>query len=197
MSKKYSISKFYRSRSQYHQNDLIEGEGWQLEIYLHALGLMKKYKFKSVVDVGTGPGDKFVTYFGDYKTLGLDLHVNVEKLKKKFPDKMWEISDLSLDPKLTTDVIICADVIEHLIDPDQLLNYIKKITFKYLVISTPVRNLIYRPWNKGYYGPPRNDAHIREWNYKEFVDYISKHFKIIDHRVTNLGQATQMIICES
>ena len=44
-------------------------------------------------------------------------------------------------------------------------------------------------------GPPRNPAHQREWNYNEFNRYISEYFDVIDQRVTNLQQATQMIIC--
>jgi len=196
MTKKYCIKRFYRARTQYqHHDDSLLEDQWQLEIYLHALGLMKKKKFKSIVDIGCGSGYKLVTYLGDYETLGLELPANVEILRKKYPERKWEVSDFSVTD-ITTDIVICADVIEHLVNPDELLDYIKCISYKYLILSTPDRNLVYRPWHKGYYGPPKNQAHIREWNFKEFGEYISMHFNVIDQRVTNLGQCTQMIICK-
>ena len=105
------------------------------------------------------------------------------------------VSDVSAKPNITTDVIVCSDVIEHLVDPDELLDYIKAISYKYLILSTPDRDLVYKPSDEGCNGPPANEAHVREWNYQEFDEYISMHFNVIDHRVTNLGQCTQMIIC--
>lgn len=197
MSKKYCIKDPYQARTQYHHYDdsLVEDE-WQLEIYLHALGLMKKNNFKSIVDIGCGSAYKLVTYLGEYKTLGLELPVNVEMLRKRYPERTWMVSDFSLRPDIKTDVVVCSDVIEHLVDPDELLDYIKRISYKYLILSTPDRDLVYEPSEEGYYGPPRNMAHVREWNFKEFGEYISKHFNVIDQRVTNLGQATQMIICK-
>lgn len=197
MNKKYCINDSYQARTQYHHyDDSLEEDQWQLEIYLHALGLMKKNKFKSIVDIGCGSAYKLVTYLGEYETIGLELPVNVEKLQRKYPERRWNVSNFSAKPDMTTDVVVCSDVIEHLVDPDELLDYIKGISYKYLILSTPDRNLVYKPSDEGYYGPPRNEAHVREWNYKEFGEYISTHFNVIDHRVTNLGQFTQMIICK-
>lgn len=196
MTSKYCINRFYRARSQnHHHDDSLQEDQWQLEVYLHALGIMKKNNYKSIIDIGCGSAYKLITYLGDYQTLGLELPVNVEVLRKKYPERQWQVSDFSMKSVITTDVVICSDVIEHLVNPDELLEYIKNITYKYLVLSTPDRSLMYRPWHRHYYGPPRNMAHIREWSYKEFAKYISLHFGIIDHRVTNLSQYTQMIIC--
>ena len=91
MTKKYCINDSYQARTQYHHYDdsLLEDE-WQLEIYLHALGLMKKNKFKSIVDIGCGSAYKLITYLGDYQTIGLELPVNVQKLQKKYPERKWE-----------------------------------------------------------------------------------------------------------
>lgn len=197
LTKKYCISMPYQARTEYqHYDDSLLEDEWQLEVYLHALGLMKKNKFKSIVDIGCGSAYKLVTYLGEYEIIGLELPDNVEKLRKKFPERKWDISDFSIKSDISTDVIICSDVIEHLVDPDELLDYIKSISFKYLILSTPDRNLVCEAFDKGYDGPPINEAHVREWNYKEFGEYISEHFNVIDHRVTNLEQFNQMIVCE-
>ncbi len=198
MTKEYCINRFYRSRSQYHHyDDTALEDQWQLEVYLHALGLMKKYHLKSIVDIGCGSAYKLITYLGEYETLGLEVPFNVEMLQKRYPERQWHISDFSIKPNISADVVVCSDVIEHLVDPDELLNYIKGIRYKYLILSTPDRALKHKPWKRGYFGPPKNRAHVREWTYQEFAEYISMHFDVIDHRVTNLGQRTQMIICQA
>ena len=195
MVDKYRMSPFYRARTQYHHySDSVDSE-WQLEVYLYALGLMKKNGYRSIVDLGCGAGNKLITYFEDYDTLGLELPINVEILRKRYPERKWEVCDLSVKPSITTDVIVCADVIEHLVDPDQLLEYLKNVSFQYLVISTPDRYLVYRPWQKGYFGPPKNKAHVREWSFREFGEYIAAHFEIVDHRISDMRQCTQMVIC--
>jgi hypothetical protein len=197
MTKKYCINRFYRARSQnLHWDDSAEEDKYQLEIYLHALGLMKKYNLNSVIDIGCGSAYKLITYLSEYKTLGLELPVNVELLKKNYPDREWQVSDFSRTSNLTTDVVICSDVIEHLADPDELLDFIKGIGVKYIIFSTPDRSLMFKKWDPRYYGKPLNKSHIREWNFKEFREYISMHFHVIDQRITNMGQFTQMIICK-
>ena len=197
MINNYCIDPSYQSRTEYHHyDDQDEEDQWQLEVYLHALGLMKKYQLGSVIDIGCGSAFKLVTYLGEYSTFGIELPANVEFLRQKYPDREWIESDISTNSSLIADVVICSDVIEHLVDPDELLNYIKTISFRYLVLSTPDRGLIHKPGTKSYFGPPRNPTHIREWTFAEFKEYISKHFNVIDHRVTNLEQFTQMIICD-
>ena len=95
---------------------------------------------------------------------------------------------------LSGDIVNCSDVIEHVLDPDELLNNIKKIkNVKYIFISTPDRNLIYSER----FGPPYNTSHIREWTFEELKSYISKHFDVIDHVVTNRKQWTQLIIVKN
>lgn len=194
--KTYHIKPEYKARTSYvHYDDSNEEDGWQLEVYLHALALMIKHHFHSIADIGCGSGYKLATYFENYAATGYELPINVELLKQKYPAKEWLVSDFSQTLDRAFDVVICSDVIEHLVDPDNLLHYLNRIDFKYLVLSTPERDLVYKPGQSWNDGPPRNPTHQREWNKKEFAEYISEFFTIIDHRVTNLEQATQMIIC--
>ena len=195
--KKYCIKESYVSRDGYiHYDDLGCEDEWQLEVYLHALGLMKKYGFKKVLDIGCGSGYKLMTYLGDYDTIGLELGMNLEFLKEKYPDRVWLESDFKINHQIDVDVIICSDVIEHIVDPDLLLEYINQMNFKFLVISTPDRDICYEQGSKYHDGPPRNPAHQREWNFEEFGKYASQYFDVIDHRVTNMGQSTQAAICK-
>lgn len=194
--KNYYLKENYKSRTEYaHHDDTNYEDEWQLEVYLHALGLMKKFDLKNVVDIGCGSGYKLMTYLKEYNTIGLELGLNLENLNKKYPERKWLESNFGINHNLETDVLICSDVIEHIVDPDDLIEYINKINFKYLVLSTPDRDLCYESNSEFHDGPPRNQAHQREWNYNEFKEYISQSFNIIDHRITNMKQATQTMIC--
>jgi SAM-dependent methyltransferase len=163
---------------------------------------MKKYNLSSIIDIGCGSGYKLVTYLGDYETIGIEIPEVHEWLTQKYPNRKWLVSDFTMGKTLSADVIICADVIEHLIDPDDLIAFIKDISFKYLIISTPSRNLLYRLWNwrlllkchwrRRYIGPPENPSHIREWSFKEFNKYMSMHFCILRHIIV---YETQIVIC--
>lgn len=194
---RYGIKRFYRTRPENKAVDTRESKDeWQLEIYLHALGLMKKHNLSSVLDIGCGSGYKLITYLGEYETIGTELSPAYETLLERYPDRKWVKSDFEMGWELKADVIICSDVIEHLPDPDMLCNFINDTSYKYVVFSTPDRDLRYRFGMKGYWGPPGNVGHVREWNSKEFRTYLSRFFDVVDSRVTNLNQWTQMAICK-
>lgn len=167
-----------------------------MEVYLHALELMKKHKMTSVIDIGCGSAYKLLTYLGDYETIGIELPQTYDWLTEHYPDKKWLLSDFKIGSELSADLVICADVIEHLTDPDELVVFIDDIHFKILVMSTPSRNLLYCPWQRGFWGPPRNPSHLREWSFNEFHKYVSTHFDVIEHTITNSSQATQMVVCK-
>lgn len=77
-------------------------------------------------------------------------------------------------------MIICPDVIEHLINPDNLLRLIKQIANQntHIVISTPDRDKL-----RGESCMKSNKKeHIREWNFNEFRTYIDNSgLKNIEH----------------
>ncbi|MGB4065219.1 MAG: hypothetical protein WBK19_15445 [Azonexus sp.] len=194
--KNFAIDPRYAARIAYHHYDDQSAEDeWQLEVYLHALGWLIKNNWQSVADFGCGSGFKLMTYLKQYETLGYELEVNFNVLRDRYPDREWRVSDLSRENDIDCDVLICSDVIEHLVDPDQLIDYFKNQSFKVLLISTPVRELVYAADDPARFGPPRNYAHQREWGFDEFRRYIEQSFDVLDHRITNHHQATQLIVC--
>lgn len=63
-----------------------------------------------------------------------------------------------------------------------------------IVISTPERDLIYPERSAGWFGPPSNPAHVREWRMDEFSRFIRRFMAIESHTISNREQGTQMII---
>jgi hypothetical protein len=193
--KNYGIYNEYQSSKEYIHREPAPEDKYQLEVYLHAYGLMAKNNFCKIADIGCGTGYKLITYLNQFETVGFELPTKVEWLKSKYPEREWRVSDFSKTNIIRADVIICADVIEHLVDPDELIQFLKKQSFKYLVISTPNRDMLHKEGSKGRKGPPTDIGHQREWNFTEFSAYIKDNFDIIIHRITNPEQSTQMIIC--
>ena len=71
------------------------------------------------------------------------------------------------------DIVLCADVIEHVEDPDDLLVEIHRITKPEgrVVFSTPVRINEF----------PQDKEHVREFFPLEFNNLIKGHFNIVNH----------------
>ncbi len=189
----FGIKSGYRHRT---DNDFFDDteneEGYQREVYLKALSLAKASGYKTIADVGCGSAFKLMKYFHEYQTIGFDLKPTVEVLRKRYPERDWRVSDLGSSLSEKVEIAICADVIEHVPDPDQLLSFLNKMDFEVLYISTPDRNLVY---SYDQSGPPKNLAHCREWTMHELGDYLRNWFDVDEHYISNYEQATQLAIC--
>lgn len=195
----FFIKEGYKHRDSYHHYDDMEAtDEWQESVYLKSKMEAVEKKFNTILDIGCGSGFKLRKHFKNNKTIGLELEQNVKQLKEKYPESVWEVSDFNKKIEEKVDLIICSDVIEHLVNPDELLNFIYNIDFKVCVMSTPDRDVIY---GKDFKGPPKNSAHVREWNKEEFYNYIKDNFKILEHYLdkaqkTHTLKQTQIIVFE-
>lgn len=190
---KYSIKEGYNHRTEYsYFNDLNLTDGWQREVYQMADKIYRENDLKSVADVGCGSGYKLLKHFKEESIIGYDVEPTLGALRRKYPEHIWEESDFTSTPN-QADLVICSDVIEHVMEPDKLLEYIIRFSPKYIVLSTPDRDLVYGGDNNG---PPRNKTHIREWNFGEFSNFISEFLDIEDHFISNRGQSTQCIVAK-
>lgn len=192
LGKSYSIKRGYLHRNEYsYFDDTTNTDKWQLEVYTKALEYCKEKNYKSVIDYGCGSAYKLNKFFNDFDTTGIDVSPTFEFLNKTYPTKKWlRFGDFDMK-NISGDIVICSDVIEHVLNPDELLENINKIeNVKYIFISTPDRNLCKSP----NFGPSLNETHIREWSFKELNDYVSKFFTVVAHYISNEKQATQLII---
>jgi len=198
--KNYFIKKDYVSRKEYIQVDYRDKhDDYQREVYEAAQNITLKESCKLIADVGCGSGQKLFEYFNEFETFGFEVEPNFSYLKTQYPNRNWLFSDLKTwDGLPLFDIVICADVVEHLLNPDDLLNWINKLGFKYLIISTPDRDLLPKLQRtkpkQSQTGPPVNVKHIREWSFLEFNKYLSQYFDIVDHFHTKKEWWGQVVI---
>lgn len=168
----YGIKPGYKTNPYQYFDDTNNKDEYQLDVYKYAHDIAVNNSFNCIIDVGCGSAYKLMTLFNKMHTIGIDVKETVEFLNKKYPDRTWVCFD-DVNINTSTDLIICADVIEHVIDPDFMLDQLNKISAKRLIISTPNRDC-----HRGVdsYGPPENKAHVREWNFDEFHAYIKTRF---------------------
>jgi 2-polyprenyl-3-methyl-5-hydroxy-6-metoxy-1,4-benzoquinol methylase len=182
----YSIKNYQINSNLKHHTDEL-----QQEVYVFAKNFMKENKLNNIIDVSCGSGYKLVNILGEFNTIGIETDPYYSILNKKYPLRKWLLSGkkgksfVLYDNLYEPDVVICSNVIEHIIDPNVLLYYLISLNSKYYIISTPCRQVLcnhpkFSHIHKLYWnGPPFNKCHVREWTMEEFKKYISSKFNII------------------
>ncbi|HSI54483.1 MAG: class I SAM-dependent methyltransferase [Ramlibacter sp.] len=192
---RFGIRGAYEHRDRYcYFDDTALADEYQKEVYVRAAEIARDANARTVYDIGCGSGYKLVNYLGQYDTVGFDVPETLEFLHKKYPDRSWAHVPFSDRSRPPADLVICSDVIEHVLDPDELVGFLLSVTRKWLVLSTPDRGREYPTLSRHQLGPPHTDHHIREWNFKEFRRYIDRFVDVHEHVHPNAAHATQMIV---
>lgn len=159
----------------------------------------------TVLDVGCGQGDKLAALHERqprWRLAGVDYGANLAVCRERYPWGTW--IELDLDDghalpevgEVGADVIICSDVIEHLVDPTALLASLRA-TGSLIVLSTPERDI---QWGYDHMGPSGNLCHVREWNAVELHAFLrDSGFTIHHHGLTRgsdqgWAMATQLVV---
>lgn len=166
-----------RDAAQFFDDFTEAGDGlvWQPHVYELAERLSREEGCRRIVDLGCGSAAKLVRMSKDLEITGFDHPQTYQRLKKEFPTGNW--FPINLDEvrrlrgrslrSLTDSVVVCSDVIEHLLSPQNLLHLMQFVLprVRCMLVSTPDR---IRNWGGDHLGPPPNPAHVREWSLREF-----------------------------
>jgi hypothetical protein len=173
-------------------SDEGNADEYQKEVYEFARSFYDEKEMNGVLDVGCGSAFKLLANFQNMPKAGAEL--NTDWLKQQYPNETWfAFSDPSWK-KFPAQLIICADVIEHVPNPVAFIeDLLEHREAKYFVFSTPDRNLDTSPWK---FGPPNNESHYREWTFEEFEGFLSRYFMVVHHSISNHEQRTQMLVAE-
>jgi SAM-dependent methyltransferase len=149
---------------------------YQFHVYERAAALFRSLGFRSLADVGCGPAQKTRHFFHPVaaSVYLVDQPTVAPLAKRHYPEARFIASDLesqSFDLPEVVDMIVFADVVEHLERPCHALANIRKSLHPAhgrLVISTPERDI--RRGRANLRSP--NPQHVREWNAVEFAQYL-------------------------
>ncbi|HEX8456860.1 MAG TPA: glycosyltransferase family 2 protein [Pyrinomonadaceae bacterium] len=108
-----------------------------------------------------------------FEVIGVDFGDNLRGCRERYPFGRWIEWDLEQDGLLELEpetvasaIVICSDVIEHLVDPTNLLANLRALVARApaAILTTPERDLVR---GASHTGPPQNPSHVREWNLAE------------------------------
>jgi hypothetical protein len=184
MSSHFCIKDGYRARTEaryfddrpYADADIVH----QPDAYPLAAFVAARYGADTIIDVGCGSARKLMALHGVRK-VGIDFGDNLIHCRQMFPSETWidadfeRIEDGLIDDALAArSVVVCADVIEHLVDPGRLLDWLSRLSrrARAVIITTPERDRV-RGIDDA--GPPGNPSHVREWNLPELEQLLTQH----------------------
>lgn len=181
MKNNYRLPFDYNSRNDYQKyvdgHDSLNATIYQPLVYKSAFEIVKKTGAKYLIDIGCGDGTKVAKvrdYSPDCKVIMIDHEFIIKNVTKNYDFAEYITADFDVEipfineDKLKDSVIICSDVIEHLLKPEILIEFLVRCKgwVKAIVISTPDRLEERGAFD---YGPPANPYHVREWTLDEFT----------------------------
>lgn len=203
----YFIKHEYRARTTIETVDEVsDGTYWnetrvrnallyQFPVYQHALKLIRRRGLQTIADVGCGVARKLAYVRAKEpgrRYVGIDQPNAISYCRGHHEFGEWLADDFEnptgVADDLRADLVICCDVIEHLLDPNRLLSYLRRLTASdgFLLLSTPDRDAMR---GTDCVESP-NAFHVREWNPTEFATYletaglrIEEHFNSFASRV--------------
>lgn len=168
---------------------------WQDNVYRIAAERAASWVFDRprIADFGCGSGFKLMKYFSHYDTTGYEIEPALTHLRETYEGRNWV--DGSELPTFDCDLLICADVIEHLVDPIALLETIAESKIvTYVFLSTPSLEILADRGQSPRRGPPNNTSHFNEWSTREFSEFVGRYLNVVEHTVPRVNQGTQMIV---
>lgn len=196
MNSKYFIKAGYvenvpvgcSTSASYWTTDLAQDSAkYQWDVYRIASDLALTERSQRILDVGCGPPHKLRAFprLASRTITLIDAPAVRPFVEALLPDSEFvsvDLEQIDLDLMQRYDLVICADVIEHLTDPSSCLAFLlRHVSGKgFVVISTPERDVLRGPDANS----PDNPWHIREWNRRELKSYLeSAGFDVVRHNL--------------
>lgn len=140
------------------------------------IDILRPLTFESVLDLGCGQGSLLADLCAEFpgiRPYGIDISTSaIELAKGRVPDgKFWVLDITKEHLNERFDLVVCSEVLEHLVDDTSALRQLAYMTGKYLVISTVQGQMRRFEVNVG---------HVRNYASGELVHKVNQSgFKVI------------------
>ncbi len=197
MDDRYFIKRGYRatdapksldsagSAAYWNESRIAASASFQYYVYALSRDLIRKHGYKSVLDVGCGPPTKLMKLIEPVCSdiVLIDQPSSTDLVRERAPSADFiptNLEEIDLDLGRRFDLVVCADVVEHLLDPDPCVEFVRRHLAESgrAIFSTPERDNLRGPECMSSPHP----EHVREWTRAEFADYLrSRGFQIERH----------------
>lgn len=186
------------------------GVTWQPDVYPVTLALLKGHGRDTVIDLGCGRAGKLIGLHDgepDLRLVGVDFGANIGWCQQHHAVGHWLEADLEAVealplplPVIARSVVVCSDVLEHLVDPRptmRLICWLLREGAARAVLSTPARD---QRAGADHLGPPFNRSHVREWAQDEFRAFLEgfpveiERFELTRSDDAGGGLSTQLVV---
>ena len=181
MPDSYAIRDGYTARpSPQYFADARQERTYQPDVYRDLGRIAARLGSARLIDVGCGNGAKLIGHREAFELVGVDYGANIEDCRARYDFGTWIEADLGSPGPLLQDTallsgatLVCADVIEHVPAAEILVAKLAGALehADALLISTPERAIVR---GLGDPGPPRNQAHVREWTLRELGAFLRR-----------------------
>jgi len=189
----FAIDPAYVARWPVRQHDPFDSdEAYQDAVYARAKALLTAVDGSLLVDWGCGSAVKLRKYFAPAEVVGVDLPHIVQRHARRSTGYTFADPGAAWLDDVVPDVVLSADVIEHVENPVPFLADLRALGGEWLVLSTPAREHIA---GGSLTGPPRNRCHAREWTMAEFAEFLTgAGVEIHEHTLIDPERATQCVV---
>ncbi len=156
----------------------------------------------TIHEVGCGEGELITRYSRDGATLmGSDFSTKlIDQAREKYRDtnvNFFPASIYDLNQNHQAELILCCEVLEHLVDPFKAVEKLSELARPHLIASVPnepiwrILNMARGAYWKNWGNTP---GHLHHWSRDSFVSLLSKEFDIVN--VSNPFPWT-MVLCKA
>ncbi len=159
----------------------------------HFVKFLTEVKPLKILEFGCGEGEMITIVkqvFPDAHYTAVDIEENLlESAKQKGADKVLLLNPENVKLPFADnsfDLVIAAEVLEHVPSPHESLKEIKRVTSSHIIASVPYEpywcmlNMARLKYLNRFGNTP---GHVNHWNKKEFHGMISSEFCIMDSSV--------------
>ncbi len=188
-------------QASYRRNANLIGQEYWNELYPSAssvYGVVSRYVTgnaqATILDVGCASEQLLHQPFVGQVGISADRRTLMTELRSTArPDAV--LSSLDSFRGRDIDLVVCARVLEEAPDPRFLLEALRRIGAKTYFFAASARELVPHDGRLGGLGPPVQRSKVREWSCQEFRRFISRFFRVDEHLVVDVSNATQLMVC--